>query len=126
MALAKFLTAWFFLHFANGQSEELSIRGWREVEGIRQPQAIALVREAIKRELKTREDGEECGSDGLWGLELHRGATDNQFTVVGYTRGPRMGCLSSQVFDCAVSFRRAAGWRVNGVDCEPVNRGWED
>ncbi len=119
-----FIFALFSLANVFAQNQQLSIAGWREVEGIDQAKAIILARDAIAHELRTRKNGQTCGMHGLWGLELNRGSSQNHFAVTAYTHGPRHGCLGSQAYDCAVSFRKAAGWRVNSVDCEPVNREW--
>jgi hypothetical protein len=116
-------------------SAQSIIAGWKPVQGMSETEAARLTEEAIAYELAVDEDGEICGVDEVWGLERDRDSKADRpqrgeiFAVIGYARGPDMGCSITRTFDCRVVFNRPPGtdkWQVEFTYCEPVNPRYED
>lgn len=120
-----------FFSFLASATEPFKITGWKETSGITEPQAADLARRALQQELGQDEDGQVCGIEDLWGWEREKDLVPDFpqergeiFAIMGYVQGPhaKMGCSSSQTYDCRVVFNRPAktsSWKVEYTECEP-------
>ena len=112
-----------------------TVAGWRPVDGMSEAEAERLTAQAISEYLAVDEDGEVCGVDEIWGLEREKDTVPDRpgrgeiFSIVGYARGPDLGCSITRNFDCRVVFHKPpkeSQWKVEFVDCEPTSPRYDD
>lgn len=119
------------LPFTAFAAEDLKIVGWTVTSGITEQQAIEQARAAIHEELAIDEDGKICSIEDMWNWERETPDRGETFAINGYVTGPhaKMGCSSSETYDCRVVFNRPTlngAWKVEYVECEAGNRYGEE